>query len=96
MPNPNPNTEGLKQGRGKRPKENNESISMRLPTATRLALEEIAETYGAIYADKPWIAGLLRKIGSGELIVVPAPPTVQNSTNDRKQKIKTHILKKRK
>lgn len=96
MSNPNPNTEGLKQGRGKRRRENNESISMRLPTETRLALEDIAETYDAIYADKPWIAGLLRKIGSGELIVVPAPPTAQSSTNNRKQKIRDHILKKRK
>lgn len=75
MANQNPNIEGLALGRGKRPKENNETVSMRMPSETRKALEEIAEEYGCVYGGKPWVAGLLRMIGSGELIVVPSPPT---------------------
>jgi hypothetical protein len=41
---------------------------------TRESLEEIAQQYDCLYGGKPWIAGLLAKIGEGELIVVPAPP----------------------
>lgn len=74
MPNPNPKTEQLALGRGKRPKLDNPTVAMRMSEETRATLEEIAFQYGCIYGDKPWIAGLLAKIGSGELLVVPAPP----------------------
>ncbi|NEP15757.1 MAG: hypothetical protein F6J97_02515 [Leptolyngbya sp. SIO4C1] len=67
---PNP----LELGRGKRPKLNNQTVSMRLSQSTREALELIAESYGCLYGGKPWIAGLLDKIGSGQLTVVPTPP----------------------
>jgi hypothetical protein len=77
MANPNPNKEGLKLGRGKRPKENNETLTMRIPSETRKVLDHIAEQYGCIYGNKPWIAGLLRMIGSGELMIVVTPPTHQ-------------------
>jgi hypothetical protein len=40
---------------------------------TKARLEEIAEDYGCFYGGKPWIAGLLEKIGSNELIVSKAP-----------------------
>ena len=40
---------------------------------TKTRLEEIAEHFGCYYAGKPWIAGLLEKIGSKELIVSEAP-----------------------
>ena len=73
MANQNPNTDGLALGRGKRPKLDNETVSMRMSLETKEALEKIAEQYGCIYGGKPWIAGLLKIIGSGELIVVPAP-----------------------
>lgn len=74
MPNPNPKKENLELGRGKRPKLDNPSISMKMSNETRKALEAIAEQYGCMYGGKPWIAGLLARIGAGELIVVPAPP----------------------
>jgi hypothetical protein len=43
---------------------------------TKQALEKIALQYGCVYGGKPWIAGLLAKIGDGELLIVPAPPKV--------------------
>ncbi|AFY40120.1 hypothetical protein Lepto7376_3980 [[Leptolyngbya] sp. PCC 7376] len=85
MANPNPNISGLEKGRGKRPKEDNESISMRLPSKTCLVLEDIAEEYGIYYGDKPWISGLLRKIGEGELMVVPASPDTKENIKKRLQ-----------
>lgn len=74
MSNPNPPLENLVLGRGKRPKLGNETVSMRMSQATRESLEEIAECYDCFYGGKPWIAGLLEKIGSGQLEVVPSPP----------------------
>jgi hypothetical protein len=75
MANPNPNTDGLALGRGKRDKLGHEQVSMRMSPQTRKALEEIAEQYGCFYGGKPWLAGLLTKIGFGELKVMPAPDT---------------------
>ena len=74
MANPNPKTENLKLGRGKRPKLNNPTVAMRMSPETKEKLESIARQYGCIYGGEPWIAGLLAKIGDGDLIVVPAPP----------------------
>jgi hypothetical protein len=73
MPNPNPQTEQLALGRGKRPKLNHGTIAMRMSQATRENLEQIAESYGCMYGGRPWIAGLLEKIGTGELVVAPRP-----------------------
>ncbi|MBD2123952.1 hypothetical protein [Trichocoleus sp. FACHB-262] len=70
----NPKLKNLELGRGKRPKLDNPTVAMRMSEDTRNALEAIAEQYGCMYGGKPWIAGLLTKIGIGELIVVPAPP----------------------
>ncbi len=89
MANPKPNTDALMLGRGQRPKENNETVSMRIPSETREALERIAELYGCIYGGKPWLAGLLRMIGSGELIVVPSPPKSDTRDLARRRLIKT-------
>lgn len=75
MANPNPKTENLKLGRGKRPKLNNQTVAMRMSPQTKETLEAIAQQYGCTYANDPWIAGLLAKIADGELIVVPAPPS---------------------
>lgn len=74
MPNPNPKTEQLALGRGKRPKLDNPTVAMRMSEETKEALEKIALQYGCVYGGKPWIAGLLAKIGDGELLIVPAPP----------------------
>lgn len=90
MANPNPNTEALALGRGKRPKLDNETVCMRMSSETREALEQIAEQYGCIYGGKPWLAGLLRMIGSGELLVVPDP-----STFDAKSAVKERLKRKR-
>jgi hypothetical protein len=73
MANPNPNQESLSLGRGKKPKLHHQSVSMRLSAQTREKLEEIAVSYDCIYGGKPWIAGLLERIASGYLSVVPAP-----------------------
>ena len=74
MANPNPKTEQLALGRGKRPKLNNSTVAMRMSDHTKERLEAIAQQYDCLHGGKPWIAGLLTKIGDGELIIVPAPP----------------------
>lgn len=76
MSNPSPKTEQLALGRGKRPKLNHQTVGMRMSPQTRYELERIAQSYDCLYGGKPWIAGLLEKIGSGELLVVPSPPPV--------------------
>ena len=80
MSNPNPPLENQELGRGKRPKLGNETVCMRMSQATREQLEQIAESYGCLYGGKPWIAGLLEKIGSGQLEVVPSPPYRSSSS----------------
>ncbi|UJB73119.1 hypothetical protein HRE53_30875 (plasmid) [Acaryochloris sp. 'Moss Beach'] len=85
MANPNPNTSGLSKGRGKRPKLDNETVCMRLSEEDRKSLEKIAEQYGCIYGGKPWLAGLFRMIGSGELLVLPAPPKIDLKDSARKR-----------
>lgn len=92
MANPNPKTEQLALGRGKRTKLNHETVSMRMSAETREALEAIASSYDCFYGGKPWIAGLLEKIGNGELLIVPAPPT-QDKLNAR-QVIKQKFAKR--
>lgn len=97
MANPNPKTEQLALGRGKRPVLNNETVSMRMSASTRQALEEIAHSYDCIYGGKPWIAGLLEKIGTGELMVVPTPPTkamVVHHAFNGKQAMQDHLTHK--
>jgi hypothetical protein len=72
--NSNPKTEQLSLGRGKRKKLDNPTVAMRLSEQTKATLEEIALQYGCLYGGEPWIAGLLTKIGEGQLLIVPAPP----------------------
>lgn len=64
---------------------------------TRQVLEEIAYSYNCLYGGKPWIAGLLEKISTGELVIVPAPPSrtvVSEQTFDGRQAVKDHLAKK--
>lgn len=74
MANPNPKLENLELGRGKRPKLNHIRLTASVSEQTKEALEAIALQYNCIYGEEPWIAELLTKIGSGELMVVPSPP----------------------
>jgi hypothetical protein len=74
MSNPNPKTEQLALGRGRRPIKDSHTVCMRLSPETRQKLEEIAESYNCHYGQKPWIAGLLEHIAEGHLMVVPSPP----------------------
>lgn len=74
MANPNPKTEQLELGRGKRPKLDHATVAMRMSEQTKERLEAIAQQYDCLYGGKPWIAGLLARIGEGELMIVPAPP----------------------
>jgi predicted DNA-binding protein len=84
--NSNPKVENLKLGRGKRPKLNNMTVGMRMSPETKERLEEIAEHFDCTYGGKPWIAGLLEKIGSSELIVSEAPGyLLKNSTREVKR-----------
>lgn len=76
MANPNPKTAQLTLGRGKRRKLNNQTVGMRMSKATRQRLEQIAQSYDCLYGGKPQIAGLLEKIASGALWIVPAPPSL--------------------
>lgn len=103
MPNPNPKTAQLALGRGKRPKLNHQTVGMRMSPQTRHHLDKIASAYGCFYGGKPWIAGLLEKIASGELVVVPAPAIIldpQESAKsnplplDSKQAMKKHLEQK--
>lgn len=73
MANPNPRKEFLKPGQG-RPRLDNKTVAMKMSDETKQKLEAIALQYDCIYANKPWIAGLLAKIAEGKLLVVPAPP----------------------
>jgi hypothetical protein len=98
MANPNPNTDNLALGRGKRPKLNHETVSVRMSAKTRQILEEIAKSYSCFYGGKPWIAGLLERIGRGELIVVPTPPQsiqILEATLSEAQKAELERLKKK-
>lgn len=101
MPNPNPKTEQLAKGRGKRPKLNNHTVGMRMSLQTRQQLENIAQSYDCTYGGKPWIAGLLERIARGELMVVPAPPPLpqppaENSLDivNPKQMMRQHLHNK--
>lgn len=85
MANSNPQLKNLELGRGKRPKLNNITVGMRISPDTKARLEEIAEDFGCTYGGKAWIAGLLEKIGSNELIVSKAPSyLLRDSQSDDK------------
>lgn len=103
MPNYKPKTEQLALGRGKRQKLDNETLSLRISSESRQALDDIASSYNCFYGGKPQISGLLERIASGELVVVPAPPTktvvstnsdqmLKESTNQRISKKYARIL----
>ena len=63
----------LESGRGKRPKLDNPSVTMRMSIDTREKLEAIAWSYDCAYNGKPQLSGLFSMIANGELLVVPAP-----------------------
>ena len=69
---------------------------MRMSPAVRTELEKIAEAYECTYGGKPWIAGLLEKIGLGELLVVPSPPVSLKESRkvDPKDLIKSSLSNK--
>lgn len=96
MANPNPKTEQLALGRGKRPKLNHQAVSMRMSINVKQSLEEIAGSYDCFYGGKPQISKLLEKIANGDLLVVPAPPVSHSKTvmkdylNKKYRKKKTH------
>ena len=103
MPNPNPKTQQLSLGRGKRPKLNHQTVGMRMSPETKQNLEKIAQAYNCLYGGKPQISGLLDKIAAGELMVVPAPAIVLPPSHaesakadifNSKQAIKDHLEKK--
>ncbi|MBC7883538.1 MAG: hypothetical protein H7Y37_19790 [Anaerolineae bacterium] len=81
--NPNPKTEHFAEKRGQRPRLDNQTVAMRMSESTREALESIAVQYSCLYGGKPWIAGLLAKIGSGELLVLPAPPASPSASSSQ-------------
>ena len=89
MPNPNPKTGQLALGRGKRPKLNHQPVSMRMSSQVKQRLEEIAGAYDCFYGGKPQVSKLLEKIASGELLIVPAPPT-----HGVKEAVRTHLKEK--
>lgn len=76
MPDSHVKLDPLALGRGKRPKLNHQTVGMRMSVTTKQNLEKIARSYDCLYGGKPWIAGLLEKIAAGDLIVVPAPPSL--------------------
>ena len=52
MANHNPNLEGLNEGRGKRPRLNNDTVAMRMSSETKEILTRIAVSYGAYTREK--------------------------------------------
>jgi hypothetical protein len=76
----NASSQNLELGRGRKPKLNNQTVSMRMSPSTKAFLEDLAVSYGCLYGGSAWIAGLLEKIGRQELIVVPAPPVIPESS----------------
>lgn len=92
MPNPNPKTEQLSLGRGKRQKLNHQTVGMRMSQDTRQRLEQIALSYDCKYGGKPWIAGLLQEIASGALVVVPAPPSLPRQDDEKTKVIEPNKL----
>jgi hypothetical protein len=79
MANPKPNIEGLRKGGGRRPLKDKAMLHIRTTGSAIDTLEAIAQSYGCVYGGKPWIAGLLGKIGMGELTIVPSPPRLLTS-----------------
>jgi hypothetical protein len=69
------NIEGLALGRGKKPKLGHKQVAIQMSEEHKGAVEAIAASYGCIHGGKPSLSGLLAKIGSGELLIVHAPPT---------------------
>ena len=94
MANPNPKTEQLALGRGKRPKLNHQSVSMRMSAEVKQSIEAIAESYDCFYGGKPQISKLLERIAHGDLLVVPAPPTSHSKTAMKKYLSKKYRKKK--
>jgi hypothetical protein len=70
------NIEGLALGRGKKPKLGHKQVAVQMSDEHKDAIEAIASLYGCLHGGKPSLSGLLAKIGSGELLVVPSPPTL--------------------
>ena len=94
MANPNPKTEQLALGRGKRPKLHHQTVSMRMSVEVKQSLEEIAGSYSCFYGGRPQISKLLELIATGDLLVVPAPP-VSNSKAVMKDYLKKKYRKKK-
>jgi hypothetical protein len=68
------NVKGLLENRGKRPRLDHQTVTMRMSAQTRKVLEALAARYGCFYAGKPHIGTLLAKVSRGEILMVPAPP----------------------
>lgn len=72
-----------KKGR-RRNKLNHITVSMRMSPNTKKELEKLAKSYGCLYGDEAWIAGLLRRIADKELLVVPPSyiqPLINSNSN---------------
>jgi len=74
MSNPNPCTENLALGRGKKPKLAHQSYKINLSAKDKDILEVIAEAYECIYGGKGSISALLTKIARQELLITPQIP----------------------
>lgn len=72
--NPNPRVENLTNAGKGRKKLDNQTVAIRMAAETREVLERQAERYGCFLGGKPYIGGLLAKLGAGELLIVPPPP----------------------
>jgi hypothetical protein len=64
---------------------------MRLSSDEREGLEAIAASYGCLYGGKGWLAGMLTKIGRGQLIIVPTAPYLEKKKDFAKIQRKSNI-----
>jgi hypothetical protein len=71
MANPNPRTDNLELGRGKKPQLGHKAYKLNLAPAVRRRLDKIAEAYDCTYAGKGSLSILLTKIADNRLMISP-------------------------
>ncbi len=75
MPNYSPNTQGILNNRGVKPRLNKKEFSIKLQPEKKEILEEIAGEFGYKHGGKGSLSALLEAIADDELMLVERPPS---------------------
>lgn len=75
MPNYSPNTQGLLDKRGVKPRLNKKEFSIKLLPDKKGILEDIALEFGYKHGKKGSLSALLEAIADDELMLVQTPPS---------------------